>query len=310
MSNINELYRTIIIRNNKIKRLKKLRKKSIIYLEMLEKTNLQQNIDLLLNYHSSNEKNSNFNTAVKKSYFKQYLLGKRVNFSGRSVITSGPVISYSHLGIPFLLALKLFEFKLLQFMKQHTSIKTFLALSYYISYNSLILKRLLRFILRKEIVLVNRAPTLHRMNIQSFKPYLVEGNAIKLSPLVCSGFNADFDGDQMGIFLLISNSAAKESKKMLFSDKNILHPTLSKNTFKYSQSIVLGLNTLLSLRLKEKSCLIFSSLEEVFNAYSHGILELNTVFFLKVSKSDNITLTKDKTYITTSVGRLLIQNII
>lgn len=244
---------------------------------------------------------------LSSNYFKQYLLGKRVDFSGRSVITSGPTLPYLHIGLPFKFGLKLFEQHLFKILKKNKIIKTILFLAYTSGKYNLILKRLLNYIFYNQVLLINRAPTLHRMNIQAFKPHLLEGTAIKLFPLTCSSFNADFDGDQMGVFILTSESANKESKHHIITDKNLLHPYLFKNVFKCTQTIVLGLNILLSLKYKERNQYIFNSVNEILNHYCHNLVDLNSLIILKICNINDQNLTIVKKYIFTSVGKILLR---
>ena len=303
MSIINELYRNIIFRNNRIKRLRELRRRSAVYLELLERRNLQKVIDTLM----SNNKDINNKPIFKigSNFFKQFLLGKRVDFSGRSVIAAGPTLPYIYAGLPFKLGLKLFEYHLLRLIKKNKLMRNLLLIGEQVNRGDLIIKRLLTYLCSNEIILLNRAPTLHRMNIQAFKPHLIEGDAIKLFPLACTGFNADFDGDQMGIFLLSSTSALKEAKRHIIHDKNILHPSSFKNIFKYSQTIVLGLNTLLALKHRMKNHLVFNSINDVFSAYSHGLLDLNSLIILKQQNSTLFYQTVKK-YVLISVGKLFL----
>lgn len=309
ISSITELYRMILIVNNRIKRFKEIRNYSTVYLEVIEKINLQKLVDKLLTFHK-NENNESL-SRLDKSFFKNYILGKRVNFSGRSVIVSGPSLTYLHIGFPLEIGLNLFEHNILNFLKENLYFKDLFYLDYYFNNSKLILKRILKYIYSKEFVMVNRAPTLHRMNVQTFKPSFIEGHSIRLFPLACSGFNADFDGDQMGVFILNSPSAKKEVRNNIVTDKNIFHPSTFKNIFKYTQSILLGLNTLLSIVNRTNSHqLIFNSIEEALNSYTHGLIGLNTIFILKFNLSNFISSNVNKKYILTSIGRLLIKKLI
>jgi len=199
---------------------------------------------------------------------------------------------------------------ILNILKNNPHIYNLVRASYFIDYSPLVLKRILKFIFTKEILMLNRAPTLHRMNIQTFKPYLTENEVIKLFPLACSGFNADFDGDQMGLFLIISNAAKKEAKTNIIHDKNLFSPSNTKNIFKFSQNIILGLNTLLSFKGDYKRNLIFSAVEDALNAYTHGLIKINTVFLLRYSLHSFFKHFIYKKYILTSIGRLLLQTLI
>ncbi len=312
-SPLNELYRTIIIINNKLKRWQNLRRKFPISFEIIEKRNLQKSIDALIENNinlKSNIPSLSSHFQGKYNYFRQYVLGKRIDFSGRSVIVSGPDLIFNKIGLSTNLSIELFKPILLNLLKTNKYINTLLRASYFIEYNPLILKRLLKFIFTKEIIMCNRAPTLHRMNIQTFKPFLIEHEAIKLYPLACSGFNADFDGDQMGLFLILSSSAKKEAKKNIIFDKNLFSPSAQKNIFKYSQNIILGLNTLISIKGTNLKNLIFSNIEDVLNAYVHSLIKINTIFFLRINFYSYFQSSIYKKYIVTSLGRLLIQKLI
>ena len=312
-SSLNELYKTIIIINNKLKQLQILRRRFPISFEIITKRNLQQAINLLI--ENNNIKKENITSLSshlqgKFNYFRQYILGKRVDFSGRSVIVSGPSLIFNKIGISTNLSIELFKPILLNIIKKNKYITTLLRASYFIEYSPIIIKRLLKFIFTKEIIMFNRAPTLHRMNIQTFKPFLIENEIIKLFPLACSGFNADFDGDQMGIFLILSNSAKKEAKKNIIFDKNLFSPSSQKNIFKYSQNIILGLNTLLSFKGSNYKNLIFNNIEDILNAYFHSLIKINTIFLLKINIHSYFNFNIYKKYILTSLGRLLLQKLI
>lgn len=311
-SPLNELYRNIIILNNKLKRWQILRRRFPISFEVLEKRNLQQAIDSLIENNIKKENTSSLSSHLKGkfNYFRQYVLGKRIDFSGRSVIVSGPGLIFNKIGLSTNLSIELFKPILLNILKKNQYIHTLLRASYFIEYSPLILKRLLKFIFTKEIIMFNRAPTLHRMNIQTFKPFLIENEAIKVFPLACSGFNADFDGDQMGIFLILSQSAKKEAKKNIIFDKNLFSPSTQKNIFKYSQNIILGLNTLLSFKGNNYKNLIFSNVEDVLNAYTHSLIKINTIFLLRFKFHSYFNSSIYRKYILTSLGRLLIQKLI
>lgn len=308
MSFINEVYRVIILRNNRVKRLKECRNSLTMSLEALEIRNLQKAVDVLLTNNQDIPEQPIFK--VGSDFFKQYLLGKRVNFSGRSVITSGPTLTWPHVGLPFKMGIKLFEYSLLRILSKNKLIRDLISLSVELKKSKLIIKRLLNLIIQDEVIIINRAPTLHRMNVQSFKPHLVEGRSIKLFPLACSGFNADFDGDQMGVFSLTSRSSILEAKHTLINYKNMIHPSSFKNLFKYTQTIVLGLNTMLGFRYKEQVQFIFNSINEVLNSYAHNIINLNSLIILKLNIFDSLTSKIVKKYIFTSVGKLLLYNVL
>ena len=274
-SPLNDVYRNIIIRNNRLKRWQLLRHLIPINFELIEKLKLQESIDILYNNTAENlstEGSISLGKSFQGKYgrFRQNILGKRVDYSGRSVIISGADLPFGNIGIPSGVALELFKPIILNMLRTSPNILTLLKATFITQYNPQVLKSLLTKLFEKEIFLVNRAPTLHRMNIQAFKPYLIEGEAFKLYPLACSSFNADFDGDQVGIFLPIANSAKKEAKSRISFDKNIFSPSSSKNLFKPTQSIILGLYSLLNLNKMSK--LIFANKNDVIYAYAHKLV--------------------------------------
>ena len=278
-SPLNNIYRNIIIRNNRLKRWQLLRHLLPINFELVEKLKLQESINTL--YNNTNEDlSAEINISLGKSFqgkygrFRQNILGKRVDYSGRSVIISGADLPFGTLGIPSGVALELFKPLILNILRTNPNILTLLKATFITQYSPQLLKSLLKKLFEKEIFLVNRAPTLHRMNIQAFKPYLIEGEAFKLYPLACSSFNADFDGDQMGIFLPIAPSAKKEAASRISFDKNNFSPSSSKNLFKPTQSIILGLYSLLNLNKVSK--LVFANKNDVLYAYSHKLVTPST----------------------------------
>lgn len=311
-SPLNNVYRNILVKNNRLKKWQILRRKFPIAFEIIEKRNLQKAVNLVLQNNLKKEKNITISSNLQGKYnhFRQYILGKRVDFSGRSVIVSGPELTFNKIGLSTTLGIELFKPILLNILKNNPYISTILRASYFIEYGPLLLKRLLKFILNKEVLMLNRAPTLHRMNIQTFKPYLIENEILKLFPLACSGFNADFDGDQMGLFLILSRAAKKEAKSNIIFDKNLFSPSSSKNIFKYSQASVLGLNTLLSLKGYHSKNLIFNRIEDALTAYTHSLLKLDTVFLLGLTLKSYFNQHIYKKYFLTSVGRLLLQKLI
>ena len=279
-SPLNDLYRNIIIRNNRLKRWQLLRHLIPINFELIEKLKLQESINILFN-NTSEEMSVERNISLGKSFqgkygrFRQNILGKRVDYSGRSVIISGADLPFGNIGVPSGVALELFKPSILNILRNNPNIMTLLKATFITQYNPQILKSLLKTLFEKEIILINRAPTLHRMNIQAFKPYLIEGEAFKLYPLACSSFNADFDGDQIGIFLPLAPNVKKEATSRISFDKNIFSPSSSRNLFNPTQSIILGIYSLLNLNKLSK--LIFANKLEVIYAYSQKLLTPSTV---------------------------------
>lgn len=309
VSPINELYKSIIIINNKLKRYQSFRRRFPILFELLEKHNLQKYINKLVQL-KPNTSSLSVHFQGKYNYFRQYILGKRVNFSGRSVITSGGnSLYFNKVGISSMLSLQLYKPYIYRILKKNKFFNNLLRISFFVEYSPLILKRLLKFIFNKEIIMINRAPTLHRINIQTFKPFLIENEVIQLFPLACSGFNADFDGDQMGVFLILSKESKNEAKKNMIFDKNLINISKQKNVFQFSQNIVLGLNLLLSFKGDSIKNIIFNNIEEVLSAYDHSLIKLNNIILLKLNFHGNFQ-NKYKKYLITSVGRLLLQKLI
>ncbi|NP_044568.1 RNA polymerase beta' chain (apicoplast) [Toxoplasma gondii RH] len=305
---INNLYKIIILRNNRLKRWKILRHSIPFFFELIDKQLLQCSIDDLLNIKTKPSSSNCFTLQGKKGKFRQYILGKRIDFSGRSVILPGSDLIYKNIGLPLNLSLDLFKPMLLNFLKKDLSIITLLRASYITQYNPILLKRILKFLITKEIVLLNRAPTLHRMNIQAFKPYLIEFEGIKLYPVGCSSFNADFDGDQMGLFLILSKIAKQEAKKLMAFDKNIFSPTYLRNMFKLSQSIILGISTLLNLNgMVLYNNTIFANLYDVISSFFFNLIKLDSPIWIRcLEKNYNINIIFKK-YILSTLGRILLQ---
>nr|WPW47566.1 RNA polymerase b'-subunit [Coccidia sp. AB-2023a] len=310
-SPLNEVYRSIIIRNNRLKRWQSLRHIVPINFEIFEKLKLQESIDKLYSKTNLNEETNTKNIYLGKTLqgkfgrFRQNILGKRVDYSGRSVIVSGSDLPLGKLGIPSVVALELFKPIILNILRNNPKILTLLKATYITQYNPQILKSLLRKIFENEILFVNRAPTLHRINIQAFKPYLIEGEAFKLYPLACSSFNADFDGDQVGIFLPIFDKSKKEAKSLVSFDKNIFSPSSVKNMFKPTQSIILGLYSLLNIN--KISNLVFSSIDEIIYAYTNKLITSNTALWIKLKTFAFPKQYIKQKFILTTVGKILLE---
>nr|QEM01672.1 plastid-encoded DNA-directed RNA polymerase beta' [Nephromyces sp. ex Molgula occidentalis] len=317
MSSINNIYRKIIIRNNRLNRWIILRKSLPILFEIFEKRMLQESIDELLDHtlmktKIKNRPNLSLSTILKGKYgrFRQNLLGKRVDFSGRSVIISGSDLTFNKIGLPFDLALNLLTPILLNIFQLNNSIKTILKSSNLLEYKTIIIKQILKNILNKKVVLLNRAPTLHRMNIQGFKPYLIENNSLKLFPLACSSFNADFDGDQMGIFLPISKTSQYEVKTKMVFDKNLISPTTNKSIFKLSQNIILGIYTLINnFNLILNSNIFLSDNNDLIYTYFNKLITLKDLIWIKFkfTKNKNYELTN---FILTNLGKIFLNKLL
>lgn len=310
-SPLNDIYRTIIMKNNRLRRWVTLRTLISPLFEISEKRMLQNILDNLFYKTKSNNKFSIIEI-LKGKYgrFRQNLLGKRIDFSGRSVIISGPDIIFGKIGIPFKLSLNLFKPLLLKYLRKKQTKNNLLKAIIFSQKESIYLKKFLKNLLKKQIILINRAPTLHRMNLQAFRPYIVDGESIKFFPLACTSFNADFDGDQVGIFVSLSKQSKLESKYKMSFDKNILSPLNSKNLFKPTQGIILGLYVLLMFNNKyfRGSFLYYASSFDVLCAYENNLLDLQSIFWLRLSRKKLILFNYKKIsyFLITSVGRVLL----
>ena len=278
-SDLNDLYRRVINRNNRLKRLMELRAPDIIIRN--EKRMLQESVDALFDNGRRGRVITGANKRPLKSLadmlkgkqgrFRQNLLGKRVDYSGRSVIVVGPELKLHQCGLPKKMALELFKpfiYARLQAMGQAATVK---------QAKKLVEKEkgevwdVLDEVIREHPVLLNRAPTLHRLGIQAFEPTLIEGKAIQLHPLVCAAFNADFDGDQMAVHVPLSLEAQLEARVLMMSTNNILHPANGSPIIVPSQDIVLGLYYLSMMREKEPGeGMMFGSVAEVEHALASG----------------------------------------
>ncbi|CRH02967.1 RNA polymerase beta subunit, putative (apicoplast) [Plasmodium relictum] len=305
ISVINENYRLIILKNNKLKYWLYLRNNIFFIFEIIEKRLLQQLIDyLLINKLILKNNNTFFNFSKtfqgKYSTIKYNLLGKRVDFSGRSVITVNPNMLYTNIGLPYYISLNLFKPFLINILKYNKKLNIIFK-SLLINKNLFIIQKFLNKLLQNQFIIVNRAPTLHRMNLQSFKPILIEGYSIKFYPLGCSSFNADFDGDQMSVFLPLIKTSKFESNINLNFDKNIISPSNGRNLFKNLQYYKLGINTLMNLNyIKLFNIFYFTSIEKIYEYFNNNILSIFNLVWIRYIKNDNIF------YILTSVNRIII----
>ena len=283
-SDLNDLYRRVINRNSRLRRLLELKAPEIIARN--EKRMLQEAVDSLLDNGRRGKAMTGANKRALKSLadmikgksgrFRQNLLGKRVDYSGRSVITVGPTLKLHQCGLPKLMALELFKpfiFSRLEAMGIATTIK---AAKKEVESGTPVVWDILEEVIKEHPVLLNRAPTLHRLGIQAFEPILIEGKAIQLHPLVCSAFNADFDGDQMAVHVPLSVEAQMEARTLMLASNNVLFPASGEPSIVPSQDVVLGLYYATRDRINAKGeGLIFSDVEEVQRAYDGGQLDLN-----------------------------------
>jgi len=313
-SDLNDLYRRVINRNNRLKRLIELRAPDIIIRN--EKRMLQESVDALFDNGRRGRVITGGNKRPLKSLsdmlkgkqgrFRQNLLGKRVDFSGRSVIVTGPELKLHQCGLPKKMALELFK----PFIYSRLEAK---GLSSTVKQAKKLVEKerpevwdILEEVIREHPVLLNRAPTLHRLGIQAFEPILVEGKAIQLHPLVCSAFNADFDGDQMAVHIPLSLEAQLEARVLMMSTNNVLSPANGKPIIVPSQDMVLGLYY---LSLERKGLVgegkSFASIEEVEHALEQGFVELHSKIIARMPQIDEQGLTVYKRFDTTP-GRLRI----
>src|SRR3546814_709241 len=284
-SDLNDLYRRVINRNNRLKRLLELKAPEIILRN--EKRMLQEAVDSLLDNGRRGKAMTGANKRQLKSLadmikgksgrFRQNLLGKRVDYSGRSVIVVGPQLTLHQCGLPKLMALELFKpfiFNLLEMMGLATTIK---AAKKLVESHEPVVWDILEDVIREHPVMLNRAPTLHRLGIQAFEPVLIEGKAIQLHPLVCAAFNADFDGDQMAVHVPLSLEAQLEARTLMLASNNVLFPANGEPSIVPSQDIVLGLYYTTRERVNGKGeGLFFMDVAEVQRAYDNREVELQS----------------------------------
>jgi DNA-directed RNA polymerase subunit beta' len=292
-SDLNDLYRRVINRNNRLKRLMELRAPEIITRN--EKRMLQEAVDSLLDNGRRGKAMTGANKRPLKSLaemikgkggrFRQNLLGKRVDYSGRSVIVVGPQLKLHQCGLPKLMALELFKpfiFNKLELMGLATTIK---AAKKLVEMQEPVVWDILEEVIREHPVMLNRAPTLHRLGIQAFEPVLIEGKAIQLHPLVCAAFNADFDGDQMAVHVPLSIEAQMEARTLMLASNNILFPSNGEPSIVPSQDIVLGLYYATREKINAKGeGMMFSDVSEVIRAYDNKEVELTTRITVRVAE--------------------------
>ena len=322
-SDLNDLYRRVINRNNRLKRLLELRAPEIIVRN--EKRMLQEAVDSLLDNGRRGKAMTGANKRALKSLadmikgkggrFRQNLLGKRVDYSGRSVIVVGPQLKLHQCGLPKLMALELFKpfiFHKLEVMGVATTIKQ---AKRYVEAQEAIVWDILEDVIREHPVLLNRAPTLHRLGIQAFEPVLIEGKAIQLHPLVCAAFNADFDGDQMAVHVPLSLEAQLEARALMLASNNVLFPSNGEPSIVPSQDIVLGLYYTTRERVNGRGeGMAFGDVAEVARAYETGGVELGAKVTVRLREFDRDRETGESTprvrRVETTVGRALLSEIL
>ena len=325
-SDLNDLYRRVIHRNNRLKRLIELRAPGIIVKN--EKRMLQESVDALFDNGRRGRPMVGSNKRPLKSIsdmlkgkqgrFRQNLLGKRVDYSGRTVIVVGPELKLHQCGLPKKMALELFKPFIFHKLIDYQEIHTIKNAKKVLEENPPEVWAILEEVVREHPVLLNRAPTLHRLGIQAFEPILIEGKAIQLHPLVCTAFNADFDGDQMAVHVPLSVEAQLESKILMMSTNNVLSPANGKPVMTPTQDMVLGLYWITRKRegaLGEGK--IFSNREEVQIAFEHGCVDLHAKIKVRladvkeeVNDEKNPKADSSKPIVESTVGRIILSMVV
>ncbi len=317
-SDLNDLYRRVINRNNRLKRLLDLNAPDIIVRN--EKRMLQESVDALLDNGRRGRAITGTNKRPLKSLadmikgkqgrFRQNLLGKRVDYSGRSVIVVGPTLRLHQCGLPKKMALELFKpfiFSKLEFRGLATTIK---AAKKMVDREEPIVWDVLEEVIREHPVLLNRAPTLHRLGIQAFEPVLIEGKAIQLHPLVCTAYNADFDGDQMAVHIPLTIEAQLEARSLMMSTNNILSPANGEPIIVPSQDVVLGLYYLTRDRLNAKGeGKVFASTQDAINWYEAGFADIHAKVKIRMP-IDTTQPERGEELVDTTVGRAILSEIL
>ncbi len=309
-SDLNDLYRRVIIRNNRLKRLIDIKAPEVILRN--EKRMLQEAVDSLFdNSRKANAVRSDSNRALKslsdmlkgkQGRFRQNLLGKRVDYSGRSVIVVGPELELHQCGLPKEMAVELFKPFIIRKLIERGIVKTVKSAKKVVDRRTAEVWDILEKVISGRPVLLNRAPTLHRLGIQAFQPVLIEGKAIRLHPLVCTAFNADFDGDQMAVHVPLSHDACLEAMLLMLSSHNILSPAHGGPIAVPTQDMVLGLYYTTKARFeKDKEAKRFGSLVEARQAFDHDIVDLHS----RIQVRDD-----EGNILDTTMGRVLFNEVV
>ena len=322
-SDLNDLYRRVIIRNNRLKRLVEIKAPEVILRN--EKRMLQESVDSLFdNTRKSSAVKTDANRPLKslsdslkgkQGRFRQNLLGKRVDYSARSVIVGGPELKLYECGLPKGMAAELYKPFIIRKLIERGIVKTVKSAKKIIDRREPLVWDILENVLKGHPVLLNRAPTLHRLGIQAFQPMLIEGKAIQVHPLVCTAFNADFDGDQMAVHLPLGPEAILEAQLLMLASHNILNPANGSPITVPSQDMVLGLYYMTKLLKSTKDFKVngeglrFYSDEEVNIAYNEGIVHLNAMIKIRVKDFDDSGKLVFK-IIETTVGRVLFNQVV
>ncbi len=317
-SDLNDLYRRVIIRNNRLKRLIEIKAPEVILRN--EKRMLQESVDSLFdNSRKSSAVKTDANRPLKslsdslkgkQGRFRQNLLGKRVDYSARSVIVVGPELKMGECGIPKLMAAELYKPFIIRKLIERGIVKTVKSAKKIVDRKEPVIWDILEHVMKGHPVLLNRAPTLHRLGIQAFQPKMIEGKAIQLHPLACTAFNADFDGDQMAVHLPLSNEAILEAQMLMLQSHNILNPANGAPITVPAQDMVLGLYYITKLRAGAKGeGLTFYGPEEALIAYNEGKVDIHApvkVIVKDVDENGNIVSVMRET----SVGRVIVNEIV
>jgi DNA-directed RNA polymerase subunit beta' len=293
-SDLNDLYRRVINRNNRLRRLLELNAPDIIVRN--EKRMLQESVDALMDNGRRGRAITGTNKRPLKSLadmikgkqgrFRQNLLGKRVDYSGRSVIVVGPTLRLHECGLPKKMALELFKPFIFAKLQRRGLATTIKAAKKLVEREEAEVWDILEEVIREHPVLLNRAPTLHRLGIQAFEPVLIEGKAIQLHPLVCTAFNADFDGDQMAVHVPLSLEAQLEARALMMSSNNILSPANGEPIIVPTQDVVLGLYYMTrALENKKGEGMVFANVSEVKRAYDNRVVELHAKVKVRIAET-------------------------
>jgi DNA-directed RNA polymerase subunit beta' len=321
-SDLNDLYRRVINRNNRLKKLMELSAPEIIIRN--EKRMLQEAVDALLDNGRHGKPVNGANNRPLKSLsdmlkgkqgrFRQNLLGKRVDYSGRSVIVVGPELKLHECGLPKQMALELFEPFIIKKLREKGFVHTIKGARRMVERGKIEVWDILDEVIKDHPIMLNRAPTLHRLGIQAFQPLLIEGKSIKIHPLVCTAFNADFDGDQMAVHVPLSLESQLETKILIMATNNIFSPADGRPVIAPTQDIILGLAYLSREKPEvEGDGMVFSSPDEVLVAYDDKVIDLHAKIKVRVDSIYNFDEKKtinEKQVITTTAGRVLFNQLL
>ncbi|PIZ85063.1 MAG: DNA-directed RNA polymerase subunit beta', partial [Candidatus Omnitrophica bacterium CG_4_10_14_0_2_um_filter_44_9] len=316
-SDLNDLYRRVINRNNRLKKLLDLNAPEIIIRN--EKRMLQESVDALLDngrhgrpvLGSSNRPLKSLSDMLKgkQGRFRQNLLGKRVDYSGRSVIVVGPELKLNQCGLPKRMALELFEPFIIKKLRERGFVHTIKGAKKMVERAKIEVWDILDEVIKDHPVLLNRAPTLHRLSVQAFEPMLIEGKAIRIHPLVCTAFNADFDGDQMAVHVPLSLEAQMEARLLMLSINNLFSPADGRPIMTPTQDIILGLCYLTKMKMKDKGeGRVLSDMSEAIAAFDDGTISLHAKVKVRITEHFNLAAAvfkSEKALLETTVGRII-----